>query len=155
MHVPTIPWICPLRFHIHNSDSQFRFILHIPLEQWYFYIYFPLNHEYGIIYHSGYSIYFHQVFPPKWLVYFMESPPRMDDDWGYPYDSGNLHVFPYISHWIMTMESWYFPLSSIFHTCPRRPVYSRLIFRNHAPFFFFLTTIIFQSIPFRNSHVRN
>ena len=20
----------------------------------------------------------------RWLVYFMENPPKMDDDWGYP-----------------------------------------------------------------------
>ena len=26
------------------------------------------------------------------LVYFMENPTKMDDDWGYPYDSGNPHI---------------------------------------------------------------
>ena len=24
-------------------------------------------------------------------VYFMENPVKVDDDWGYPYDSGNPH----------------------------------------------------------------
>ena len=27
----------------------------------------------------------------SWMVYFRETP-GMDDDWGYPYDSGNLHM---------------------------------------------------------------
>ena len=28
----------------------------------------------------------------NWLVYFRENPIKVDDDWGYPYDSGNHHV---------------------------------------------------------------
>ena len=26
--------------------------------------------------------------------YFMENAIKMDDDWGYPYDSGNFHFSP-------------------------------------------------------------
>ena len=26
------------------------------------------------------------------MVYFMENPMKMDDDWGYPYDLGNLQI---------------------------------------------------------------
>ena len=29
----------------------------------------------------------------RWMVYFMENPNlEVDDDWGNPYDSGNLHM---------------------------------------------------------------
>ena len=28
----------------------------------------------------------------KWMVYFMEIPIAMDDDWGYPPISGNPHI---------------------------------------------------------------
>ena len=31
-------------------------------------------------------------YPKKWMVYFMEHPIKLDDDWGYPHDSGNLHL---------------------------------------------------------------
>ena len=38
--------------------------------------------------------------PNSWLVYFMgKSQPKMDDDWGYPYDSGNLHFFCLLPIW--------------------------------------------------------
>jgi len=31
--------------------------------------------------------------PHSWMVYFMENPSiNMDDDLGYPHDSGNLHI---------------------------------------------------------------
>ena len=29
--------------------------------------------------------------PLKWMVYVMENPTKMDENWGYPYDLGNLH----------------------------------------------------------------
>ena len=29
---------------------------------------------------------------PKWMVYFMENPTKMDDDWGYPHGLGNLRI---------------------------------------------------------------
>ena len=29
---------------------------------------------------------------PNWLVYNGQSYLEMDDDWGYPYDLGNLHI---------------------------------------------------------------
>ena len=28
----------------------------------------------------------------RWMVYFMDNPTKMDDDWGYPYDYGSHHV---------------------------------------------------------------
>ena len=28
----------------------------------------------------------------SWMVFDMENPMNMDDDWGYPYDSGNHHI---------------------------------------------------------------
>ena len=31
-------------------------------------------------------------FPGKWMVYFMENPVKMHDDWGSPPILGNLHV---------------------------------------------------------------
>ena len=31
--------------------------------------------------------------PPPQLDENMENTSKMDDDWGYPYDSGNLHIF--------------------------------------------------------------
>ena len=27
------------------------------------------------------------------LVFVRDNPMKMDDDWGYPYDLGNLHMF--------------------------------------------------------------
>ena len=30
--------------------------------------------------------------PPKWMVCFMENPMKMDENWGYPHDLGNLHI---------------------------------------------------------------
>ena len=32
---------------------------------------------------------------PKSMVFVREHPIEMDDDWGYPYDSGNLHMTSY------------------------------------------------------------
>ena len=32
-------------------------------------------------------------YPHSWMVYFMENPMnKMDENWGYPYDSGNPHM---------------------------------------------------------------
>ena len=31
-------------------------------------------------------------YPNSWLVYFMETPMKMDDDWGYPYFRKNLQL---------------------------------------------------------------
>ena len=31
---------------------------------------------------------------------FGKSQSKMDDDWGYPYDSGNLHIYIYI-YWLV------------------------------------------------------
>ena len=28
----------------------------------------------------------------RWMVFVRENPIEMDDDWGYPYDSGNLYI---------------------------------------------------------------
>ena len=30
---------------------------------------------------------------PKWLVYKGKSQSKMDENWGYPHDSGNLHLW--------------------------------------------------------------
>ena len=32
------------------------------------------------------------------MVYFMENRIEMDDDWGYPYDLGNLQIFADRTH---------------------------------------------------------
>ena len=31
-------------------------------------------------------------YPHSWMVYKEKSHLQMDDDWGYPHDSGNLHM---------------------------------------------------------------
>ena len=31
---------------------------------------------------------------PKWMVYNGKSQQKMDENWGYPYDLGNLHMDP-------------------------------------------------------------
>ena len=31
--------------------------------------------------------------PNSWMVYFMENPMKMDDDWGYPYDETESSIF--------------------------------------------------------------
>ena len=30
--------------------------------------------------------------PNSWMVFVRENPTKLDDDWGYPYDSGNHHM---------------------------------------------------------------
>ena len=32
-------------------------------------------------------------YPPKWMVYFMENPIKMDDLGGFPHIFGNTHVY--------------------------------------------------------------
>ncbi len=33
------------------------------------------------------------IFPPKWMVYFMETPNKMDDLGGFPMIFGNTHMW--------------------------------------------------------------
>ena len=42
--------------------------------------------------------------PKKWMFYNGTSHLEMDDDWGYPYDSGNLHILN-CGHWLQWFPS--------------------------------------------------
>ena len=33
-------------------------------------------------------------YPNSWIVFVRENPTEMDDNWGYPYDLGNLQILP-------------------------------------------------------------
>ena len=45
----------------------------------------------GIAFFGGFQLV--MGVPKSWMVYFMENPNlQMDDDRGYPYDLGNLHL---------------------------------------------------------------
>ena len=42
-------------------------------------------------------------YPDSWLVFVGEHPIDMDEDWGYPYDLGNLHLRS-VSWWCIPMS---------------------------------------------------
>ena len=53
--------------------------------------------------------------PNSWMVYLREHPTKMDDDWGYPYDSGNTS---FEEDWSVDFRLAYFQDKDWCFTCP-------------------------------------